>query len=129
MISGNYHQVIRIGISDNVKEMRFGRVLWSQNENQVKFIINLFDKIYDENNKFGGFLEPEFRNVKTKLIKTSKILDNLLTLLLEKELISDKEKESIEIVKEDEIDRLIFYRVPDLDEYLKETDNGEEIDP
>jgi hypothetical protein len=123
--NGEYYLVTRLGISNAVKEMRFGRVIWSQNENKIKIEMYLFDKIYDENDSwsvFGDILQPQVNNIEIKLLENLKTIDNLLALLLEKGIITNEEKENVMLIDNEKLDFLEFFEVGDLDKYLKDKD-------
>ncbi|WP_414468330.1 hypothetical protein [Methanobacterium sp. ACI-7] len=106
--------VIREGISDEELKMYFGKTIWSKNENEYKCRINLF---IEDNSKKASLYLPIISNIKLILLEKSKTIDNLLSLLLEKELINESEKENI--LKEEEIDFSIFDETKDLDKFLE----------
>lgn len=122
-----YFPVIRQGISPEEVLMRFGRVLWSEYENKIKFRITLVEKNYDDYNHFVGFSEPELSNIKRILVESSKNYDNLLSLLSEKNLLTDEE---LEMSKSSygEIDLLTFSKVKNLDKFLEETGDLEDLE-
>lgn len=127
--SGKFFSVIRQGISDEEKEMRFGRILWSKHEDTIKCGIVLVEKIYDEYaNPFIGVSQPEKSNIKENLLKTSEKIDRLLSLLVDKGIITSQEQEIIETINKGEMDFSIFNKVEDLDKFLKDSDQLEKFE-
>jgi hypothetical protein len=119
---GTFFSVIRQGISNEEKEMRFGRILWSEHEDKIKCRIVLVEKILDNySNPLMGILEPQIPVLERQLLKNSKKIDHLLSLLLNKGIITNEEQEFIKIVNEEELDLTIFDEVVELDNFLEKS--------
>lgn len=124
----SYFPIIRQGISKEEREMRFGRFLWSENGDKIKCRVVLVEKIYDNyNNRLLAFSQPESSVIKFQILKTSKKVDNLLSLLSDKGIITNEEKERVMTVNEEELDFNIFDEVKDLEKFLEDTGQLEEL--
>lgn len=125
--SKDFFSVIRRGISDKEKEMRWGRILWSKQEDTIRCRMVLVEKIYDEYNTFIGFSEPELSNIERNLLKTSEKVDRLLYLLVDKGIITNEEQEMIKTVNKEDLDFYIFDKVENLDKFLEDSGQLEEL--
>ena len=124
--SGKFFSVIRQGISDEEKEMRFGRILWSENGDIIKCRMVLVEKIHDEyGNPALGILEPQISVIERNLLKTSEKVDRLLSLLVDKGIITPDEQKAVKNINNEELDFSIFDKVKDLEKFLKEIDQFE----
>lgn len=112
-----YFQVIRKGISNESREMRFGKALWSEQDDTVKFQIYLVDRAKDEDGKLGIF-QPEMRNIQSMLARTTECFLELLSVLVEKEVLTSEEQDRIKTVSQERmLNRVLkFDQVDDLDE-------------
>ena len=79
-----YFPVIRGGIDDREREMRFGRCVWSRDDDKIKQHIVLVDKNFDAVNKKTLDIYPEIPNIMEMLEDNIGIMDNLLRVLLQK---------------------------------------------
>jgi hypothetical protein len=117
-----YFQVIRKGINDAPREMRFGQVLWSKGETDDKYRVSLIlvDKALDERGLKHGFLEPQFGNLAVTAAVARLRLSMLLDRLVAKGVLSSDEVEAIRSVDKDMLDMELREndRVDDLDEWL-----------
>lgn len=105
----DYFPVIRQGISDEEKEMRFGRTIWQEEGNKILFRTTLIEKIFDENSKsIPFFLNPDLPNIKRSICNTSENVNQLFSVLVDKNIITNEEREKIEIVERTEFDSMIF---------------------
>lgn len=114
--AGEYHKVIRRGISDEPREMRFGAPIWSKDGDHVKHKIILIEKILDE---IHGFMEldPTGFNVRQQLSYIRGFVKSLSDMLSEKGIISAEEAEklhekALEEVADHHID---LYEAEDID--------------
>jgi len=107
-------------ISEDVKKMRFGKVIWSENDGIIKKSIVLVEEIYDkdEEKQFNLF-QPEFDNSMRILAYYKNINDELVKLLISKGTLSNDEFEKIKSdaksniwILEDE-----FFKVKDIDKF------------
>lgn len=95
-----YFKVVRLGISDAILEMRFGKTIWSKHENFIKRNIILVEKKYDESNilnEHKPLLWPEMNNIMTMLAKNVVYINNLERILKDNSIISE---ENIAEIKE-----------------------------
>jgi hypothetical protein len=95
MKARKYFSVIRSGISNEVKEMRFGLVLWSKHDDGDKYHLHLVERCYDDNEKPMRLFEPMMSNMQNAICENSVILKDLLDLLSRKGIISKGEIEAI----------------------------------
>jgi hypothetical protein len=91
----DYFSVIRRGINDEPRAMRFGRCLWSQQGDEIKYELILVDKAYDAEHRPLEINEPALSNIKFMLAETSTAFAELLSVLKEKEVLTDTEGERI----------------------------------
>ncbi len=113
-----YFPVIRKGISNEVKNMRFGKELWSKHDDTIKYALRLVDKSYDKNkDKFKGLFYPEMDNMIDLLAYIGNYIDELSELLIAKKILSAKEIESLNTKAKERLSEKIseFYRVKDID--------------
>ena len=118
-----YFPVIRRGINDETKEMRFGKIIWSKDEEIIKFKIYLVDKQYDaERGSALGLFEPEMSNVKHTLADNTENFAALLKVLQEKNLLTSEEIERVKTVNDKDYNSrmLEFERVKDIDKYAND---------
>ncbi len=115
-----YFPVIRRGISDEPRSMRFGQPLWSETESgNTKQRYVLVEESYDATPS-QGFLEPQFGNVRDSLAVAKVQLEKLIQLLESKGLISSEEIASLTEVSDSEVrnENRLINRVDDIDEWL-----------
>lgn len=114
-----YFPVIRHGIAEEAREMRFGSTKWSEHEHGVKHELLLIDKSYDDIKKgFKGFLDPEMFRMQDMIAEDTEILDELVSTLTNKGLLSIEEVDHIRVRALERVwDRKReFYRMKDIDE-------------
>lgn len=116
----DYFPVVRVGISDAAREMRFGFGVWSKEGDTYKRQIVLIDRTFDVQHKSPGLLQPELLNMKVILATVNSTVDELLTLLSNKGVLTQQD---LETLKQDSEDRTRvtfrdFYKVTDIDEWL-----------
>lgn len=115
-----YFPIIRQGINAEPKDMRFGKVIWSRDEESIKFKIFLVDKEYDNKNENTlGLFQPEMRNIKNMLATNIEGFNTLLKILKEKNLLTSDEIEQVKKVNDEDFNSrtLEFERVSDVDKY------------
>jgi hypothetical protein len=114
-----YFPVIRQGITEELREMRFGETRWSKHEHGIKHELLLVDKSYDDIKKGAkGFFDPEMSRMQDMIAEDTEIIDELLSTLKNKGLLSLEEVDSIRVkVSERVWDRKReFYRMKDIDD-------------
>jgi len=117
---GDYFTVIRKGINKKSVNMRFGKVIWSQEENIKKIDFTLIEKKHDELSESTlGIYQPQIPNIEDNLAYKSKFLEELVELLKNKNLITEDEIDMIEDkVESSLIDEVFEYsQVDDIDNY------------
>ncbi len=118
LYGGDSFLVVREGINDEPREMRFGKTIWSENDEVIKFQIYLIDRSHDTGEKSLGLFEPEMTNIQAMLIRTTESLINLLNILEKKALLTSEERQSVkDIEREHLLSRIsMFSEVDNLDE-------------
>jgi hypothetical protein len=116
----DYLQVVRKGIQDEPRTMRFGPCLWSPHGDNFRIGLRLIDKKYDEKDRSHGFNEPRESNVTARTIRTSMELRGLLDLLIAKGVLSQADVDQIQNLDKTQVNREVWTRdyVQDLDEWL-----------
>jgi hypothetical protein len=99
--------------------MRFGRRLWSRHTNGIKHELHLIDKRPDEDKMPKRIFQPEMFNMQDKIAEQTGILDELLTVLINKGLVGANEVKTIQEKAAARAWDVIedFYRIDDLDEW------------
>lgn len=114
-----YFDVIRKGISDEKLKMRFGQGIWSEADGTIKQELILIEEKYDEHStRMDSPHEATLSNMREMLAQTKNQNDQLMELLLKKELISQDEIDTIQKESEKQLRNTMrdFYKVEDLDE-------------
>lgn len=117
-----YFQVVRTGISDEPRTMRFGLVVWASNDEQTyRLRATLVEQNYDKAGAGHGFLEPMFSNVMEQLAVTTTRLSKLLDVLESRGILTEVEKQSVFEVPDSERKgrKELFYRVRDFDKWIE----------
>jgi len=114
-----YFPVVRHGISEEPREMRFGKMLWSKHEDGIKHELLLVEKIYDETKERRSALlfEPEMSHVQDMTAQQEEILEELITALVDKGLLRMEEINDIRAraTRRTWERKREFYRVDDID--------------
>jgi hypothetical protein len=116
-----YFSVVRRGIEDEPREMRFGRYLWSKSEDKYKVQLYLVEKRFDDTRSGHGFLEPQSSNDADSIVYSAILLDRLMDSLIHKGVLSAQECEKLKNIDDElqmERERAKRNRVDDLDEWL-----------
>lgn len=116
----NYFNVVRHGIQEETRKMRFGRPLWSDYENGIKAEFVLVEEIFDkDDDKFRGINEPDNTNLKKELSRVSIILENLLTKIANNNILSKKDIDELTNPTEEELweKKYLFNKVEDIDKF------------
>jgi hypothetical protein len=119
-----YFRVVRKGIHDDAREMRFGQILWSKKENEDKFRLRLtlVGQALDACGDRHHFLEPQFGKVGRYHNCYTPSLRALLDRLVAKGVLSSEEVDAIHAVDKGAADREFqqLFRVDDVDEGTSE---------
>jgi hypothetical protein len=114
-----YIPVIRKGISEETREMRFGKPLWSEHDGTFKHGLRLLDKSYDDKSKTPGLFEPELSHIKEMLARYSGSFNELLDILRKRDYLKDDDiaqlDDAVSAIMPERL--MAFYRVGDIDEY------------
>jgi len=124
-LPGNF-RVVRRGINDTAREMRFGQCIWSEAEGKtVKAELFLIDNDPDE--PASALLEPMLSNLELLSIANNTAMRELLGALVEKGVLDQAAADGIQTRAAASFGGSIFrriHRVGDLDEWLKLTTRG-----
>jgi hypothetical protein len=115
----DFFPVVRHGIEDRPREMRFGKCIWSEDGEHIKQSLVLVEKVVDETpSPFQGWFEPESHRTQEMTAGTRELLNALLGLLAEKNVLSNADIEDIRKRAETGFPRRIrqLYRADDIDE-------------
>jgi len=116
-----YFTVLRNGISEDKLGMRFGTVIWSKIEENIKLNLIIVEKKYDEDGeKTSQLFEPEISNIMSILSYTKNLNNELLELLISKKLVSVEEIDAIKKKANDNKKKTMrdFFEVKDIDDFL-----------
>lgn len=115
-----YFDVIRNGISNKIIKMRFGTNIWSENNGTFKVNIVLVEESYDSNEeKSYGLFQPEMKNMMNMLAYQINLNNKLISTLLDKNVLTEKDVDDIKSKSEKEINESyrLFYKVKDVDTF------------
>lgn len=117
-----YFPVVRKGVSNAPRSMRFGHVVWATKDEQTyRLRATLVEQNYDKQGAGNGIMQPEFGNVMDVLSVTTIRISKILDMLESKGLLTDEEKKIIREVTEEERKewRSQFSRVKDFDKWIE----------
>lgn len=115
-----YFDVIRYGISDKIVKMRFGKNIWSEHDDIFKVSIVLVEEVYDQkNDKYNGMLQPEMGNIMNMLAYQRNLNNELINILLTKNIVNEEDVNSLKSKAEKEINESyrLFYKTEDADRF------------
>jgi hypothetical protein len=90
-----YFPVVREGLSDEPRQMRFGGGAWSQRDGIVNQEITLVDRVYDEHGGGVNLLTAQKARTDDNIVELSARLEELLSLLRAKHILTDDELERV----------------------------------
>ncbi len=114
----DYFPVIRHGINEEPREMRFGSTSWSEEKDNIKHEILLVEKSYDNKDRKSKVLyEPQMSNIQTMLATDTEILEELISTLTAKNLLSIEDVNQIRLKASDRLweRKREFDRMKDID--------------
>jgi len=119
MLRQGYFPVIRKGISEQSKEMRFGLTHWSKHDNGIKHEIRLVERTYDEANKGARTLFDDVFVMEEIVAEHMEYFKNLLDILVTKGVLSSEEVDHITKPSADKLfdNRRAYFRDADIDDY------------
>ncbi len=94
---GRYFDVVRTGIQDSPRLMRFGQCAWSEHGDETKYDLVLVEKSVDESRP-----EPivefyrEIPNMRREIARATNLIDGLLDMLVESGTLSTEQRSTIE---------------------------------
>jgi hypothetical protein len=114
-----YLNVVRVGLDEEPRQMRFGQPLWSQHDDHEKHEVILVDRAYDEGRRERWPVSPGELKQRGLVIKTAEQMDSLLKVIVERGCLSQQDVERVRNVSEQRMyERLLdLLRVDDLDEW------------
>jgi hypothetical protein len=118
LIAGrNYYPVVREGVNDEVREMRFGQVPWSQHGDTTKYLLTLVERPFDDEGPQPSLGEPQASNVERALASCVGIVDALLDTLVTRGILTGEERNEIRSKADTQTfeHRFGFSRVDDID--------------
>ncbi|MDM0660018.1 hypothetical protein QTH47_12910 [Clostridium perfringens] len=112
-----YFNVVRVGIEDRILKMRFGRTIWSEDEEFIKVSMVLVESNYDEYTDREYFNSDANLNFRVACLTNFK--EELLNLLIKKSIITSEEKENLNNNLEENIKEGYWeiYKVKNVDKY------------
>ncbi len=116
-----FFSVVRKGIDDQPREMRFGQLLWSQSGDKYRVQLYMVEKTHDGSQPSHSFLEPQASNDARRIVYSSILLDRLIDSLVTKAILSPEEAESLRNADDElqiELEMAKRDRVNDLDKWL-----------
>jgi hypothetical protein len=118
-----YFSVVRKGIDDEPREMRFGQCLWSESDDKYKIQLYLVEKRLDDSKRGLGhsFLEPQSSNDAGRIVRSAILLDRLIDSLIHKGVLSAEESEKLRQIDDElqvDLEMAKRNRVSDLDKWL-----------
>lgn len=119
---GTYFDVVRKGVDESPRSMRFGMSLWSEHGDTCRVKATLVDASYDDESPGSPFrsMRTPDANARAVLAQRGAMMDQLLEILADKNLLSEQEIEDVQGAAEsDDISRQLFrfYCVEDAEEF------------
>jgi len=123
MKDDEYFQVVRRGISDEPREMRFSNtILWSRHGNRFKYEIILVDRSYDERDRpLARLFQPQMSRMQSAIAAQAEMVEAILETLVNRKYltegnVAEMRKKAAERIWDR---RKEFYEVRDIDEFLR----------
>ncbi len=82
-VPGAYFDVVRAGIQDTARRMRFGRCLWSEHDTDTKYDLTLVEKTVDDTSPPIPDFYPELPNMRRDIALARNLISELLDSLVE----------------------------------------------
>jgi hypothetical protein len=93
---GSYFDVVRTGIQDTPRRMRFGRCFWSEHDADTKYDLTLVEKTVDDSHPLIPGFYPELPNMRRDIALARNLISALLDSLIQSGSLSVDEKSAIE---------------------------------
>lgn len=117
-----YFDVIRHGITEKPRRMRFGQILWQRLDDfdaEVRTLFYLVEKVSDDDSDHLMIEDPGARGARLATARNDIILDRLLHLLVDRSIVTAEVVEQIQQMASDEVwqRQKDYYRVSDLEDW------------
>jgi len=123
MKQGGYIQVVRQGISEEPRMMRFSKtILWSKHTDGIKYELVLIDKSYDERDRpLARLFQPQMSRMQSLIAAQAEVIDEKLRAQVTRGILSEEDVSEIRSEAEEKVwDRSReFYQVDDIDEFMR----------
>ncbi len=123
MKENGYFQVVRIGINEVPREMRFSNtILWSRHGNKFKYEIILVDRSYDERDRpLARLFQPQMSRMQSAVASQAEMVEAMLETLVTRKYLTEGD---VAEMRKKAAERLWdrkreFFEVKDIDEFLK----------
>jgi hypothetical protein len=118
ILAGSFFPVIRHGVEEQPREMRFGKCIWSEDGDHIKQILFLVEKVVHETDPGQDLFWPEGPRTRGMTAETREMMEALLVLLAERNVLSDDDIAGIRKRAEAGMPKRArrLYRVDDIDE-------------
>jgi hypothetical protein len=121
--ASDYISVVRGGLCDQPREMRFSRtILWSKHRDDIKYELILVDRSYDERDRpLSRLFQPQMSRMQETVAIQAEMIEGMIAILQGKGLIKAEEIEQMRSKAADRAsDRAReFFRVEDIDEFSR----------
>lgn len=118
----DYFQVVRHGISDQLREMRFSNtILWSKHGNKFKYEIILVDKSYDERDRpLARLFQPQMSRMQSAVAAQAEMVEAMLEAMVTRKYLTEGDVTEMRKKASERVwDRKReFFEVRDIDEFL-----------
>jgi hypothetical protein len=92
----SYFELLRVGIEDSPRNVRFGRSLWSEHGSTTKYHLFFVEKGVDDARPTHLDFYPELPTVRRQVADTRGLVDELLAALVETGALSQERREDLE---------------------------------
>lgn len=112
-----YFPVRRPGISDEVRQMRFGQTWWSEHSDGNKYSLNLVEASYDTDSGKAWRLNEQHDNAASQLAFHVTLVNGMLDALVKKGVMTQDQRDALEQEAKDQHWRRVhrFYQIEDAD--------------
>jgi len=118
----DYFQVVRHGINNNPREMRFSNtILWSKHGNKFKYEIILMDKSYDERDRpLARLFQPQMSRMQSAVAAQAEMVEAMLEAMVTRKYLTEGDVTEMRKKASERVwDRKReFFEVMDIDEFL-----------
>jgi hypothetical protein len=123
MKEGGFFQIVRHGINDEPREMRFSNtILWSRHGNRFKYEVILVDKSYDERDRpLAMLFQPQMSRMQSAVAAQVEMVEAILETMVTRKYLTEGDVAEIRKKAAERVwDRKReFFEVGDIDEFLR----------